>query len=310
MRTRVGFLFMNYTKPPLTIAEQINLLKERGLQIVDVAQAESYLSNISYYRLSAYMFPFLSDTSNHVYRAGASFDEIINNYLFDRELRLLVFDAIEKIEISFRSQMIYHYSINYGADWLENSALYSNEEYYREILAKLDAEISRSHEIFIKHYKNTYTTPPRPPAWMSIEITSFGLLSLLYKNLRMTKEKKAIAKHFGLHPYVLESWLQTISYVRNIVAHHSRLWNRVMVIQPQMPNHTAYNWLSEISTKDKNFIPTKIYAVLSCILYLLKTINSQTNFAVELKKLIEKYPKSSLKNMGFPTHWKMDGIWV
>lgn len=260
---------MHYTKPALTISQQIALLKSRGLVILDTNKVENYLLNISYYRLSAYMLPFLSDTTNHIYRTGTSFEDIIQSYLFDRELRLLVFDAIEKIEISSRSQMIHNYSINYGAYWFENDNLYNNKQQYQDNLIKLDAEIDRSHETFIKHYKSNYTLPQRPPAWMSIEITSFGLLSQLYKNLKMTKEKKNIAKHFGLHPYVLESWLQSISYVRNIAAHHSRLWNRVMILQPQMPTHSTNIWLSEISTKDINFVPTKIYAVLSCVIYLM-----------------------------------------
>jgi abortive infection bacteriophage resistance protein len=100
-----------YTKPPLPVQDQINLLKNRGLRIPDEEKAARYLRNISYYRLSGYMYPFLTDAKQHLYKDGTVFEDILSLYRFDLELRLLVFSAIEKVEVAFRAQIINEYSV-------------------------------------------------------------------------------------------------------------------------------------------------------------------------------------------------------
>ena len=113
-----------YTKPALTIDQQIDLLEKRGLSIPDHAQARRHLSNISYYRLSAYMLPYrvLDSSGNYLdqFVPGATWDDVYNLYKFDRKLRLLVFDAIERIEIALRTQVIYQLSHKYGHTGLIN----------------------------------------------------------------------------------------------------------------------------------------------------------------------------------------------
>ena len=103
---------MNYSKPAITIQDQIAKLKARGLRFDDEALAESYLSNISYYRLRAYTYPFQDNNDpDHPFKVDISFEDIIKLYVFDRKLRNLLFDALEKIEISFRTQIIYNLSL-------------------------------------------------------------------------------------------------------------------------------------------------------------------------------------------------------
>lgn len=118
---------MKYTKPPLTYEQQVTLLKERGLIIDDEIRAERLLSHISYYRLSAYMLPFRKlDGGNYLdqFKEGTSWDDVYNLYLFDRKLRLLVFDAIERIEVSIRTQITYQLSHKYGSHWQTDASIF------------------------------------------------------------------------------------------------------------------------------------------------------------------------------------------
>jgi len=297
---------MKYIKPPLTIAQQIQTLKERGLIIEDEDRAFRYLSFISLYRLRAYTYPF-QDNSNpeHPFRKETTFDDILNTYLFDRKFRLLVFDAIERIEIALRTQIIYQYSIKYGGNWYENENLYRKPHFFQKDISLIDKELIRSNEVFIKHYKTKYSTPKRPPAWMTIETLSLGLLSKIYENLKISPEKKSIARNFNLsHPFVLESWMHSLSVIRNICAHHGRLWNRELPASMKLPKKTYDVWL-----KNTKFPQGKLYLSLSSILYLLNTIIPRNHFKIKLKMLISQYPDIPLRQMGFPDNWEKEQLW-
>lgn len=155
---------MQFSKPPLSIPDQIALLKKRGLQIKDEQRAEKYLSNISYYRLSAYTLPFqMQGDQNHNFIAGTSFEQVLNLYLFDRTLRLLIFDAIERTEIAIRTQLINQYCGAHGTHWFEDPAHFHSNYKYSKSLQKLDDETDRSNEVFISHHKSKYTAPTPPP---------------------------------------------------------------------------------------------------------------------------------------------------
>jgi abortive infection bacteriophage resistance protein len=297
---------MQFTKPPLNVDEQIELLESRGLLINDKNFAKQKLSNINYYRLSAYMLPFQKQNSpNHHFLDHTTFENITNLCAFDRALRVLVFDAIERVEVALRTQIIYQYSMTKSGYWFEDPTLYINNYNYSRNLVKLDEEIARSNEVFIKHYKKKYTSPQRPPAWMTLEISSMGLLSQTFKNLKMSNEKKAIGKHFGVNPYILESWMQSLTFVRNVCAHHGRLWNRVLTLQPTIPNHTQNIWL-----QNTNFDNNRLYGFLSAMLYLLKTIEPQTTFSKDFKKLLTQFPEMNASRLGFPHHWDSEALWV
>lgn len=298
---------MKYTKPPLQLKNQIKLLESRGLIIDNKPRACHYLSKISYYRLRAYMLPFQSpEDKEHKFRAGTSFDDILNLYIFDRELRLLIFDAIERIEIAVRTQIIYQFSIEYGFDFYCNKSLFHDEAIFEQTLESLTQEIDRSHEIFLKHFKTKYTDEKFPPSIMALEVSSFGTLSKLFRNLRMSNAKKRVAQAFFVSPYILESWMQSTTYIRNIVAHHARLWNRKLTTRPTLLEfvHKEKVWLSS------NDIPAnKLYSFCACVMYLKKTINPGTTFGYRLQELIKKYPVADIKQMGFPANWGKESLW-
>ncbi len=296
---------MKYSKLPISIPEQIEKLKKRGLQFGDESKAANYLSNISYYRLRAYTYPFQDNTNpEHPFIKKISFEDIINLYVFDRQLRLLIFNAIEKIEIALRTQIIYQYSLAYGGFWHLNPALYNNSVYFAEQIASLQKEIDRSNETFIKHYKTTYTDPKESPCWMSLEVSSMGLLSKIFSNLKKDDCKNKIAFHFGLKDVdVLTNWMFCLSIIRNTCAYHGRTWNRRLpqIALPRKPINQFIN--------NKQIHTNKIYASLCCIQYILKIISPNNNFNSELKSIMKTCSLTQDKEMGFPEKWKEDMLW-
>lgn len=298
---------MKYTKQPLSFSEQIDKLKERGLTINDDKKAAHYLSNISYYRLRAYTYPFQDNNDcNHPFIKKISFDDIIDLYVFDRRLRLLIFNALEKIEIALRTKIIYYFSQAYGSHFHENVRLYKFQEKFDNDFDKLNEEINRTSEDFIIHYFTKYSSPANPPAWMSLEVASMGLLSKLFKNLINNPEKKEIAKQFGLsRSFILENWMHVFSNLRNTCAHHSRIWNRRFIVEPILPYNTTNIFLS-----NTQFHTNKLYATLCCMQYILKIISSDSDFSINLKQLMDNCPLKQEKEMGFPIDWKSEKLWI
>lgn len=297
---------MKYNKKPLPFSTQIAILKKRGLFIEDDSKAEHYLSNISYYRLRAYTFPF-QDNSNpeHPFITQISFDEIVALYVFDRRLRMLIFNALEKIEIALRTKIIYHYAMAHGSHFHEIPALFRNQQRFEGDKVRLQEEIKRSTEDFIKHYFLKYDEPANPPAWMSLEVVSMGLLSQIYKNFRRSDIKRKIARAFGLpHEQFLENWMHVFSNLRNICAHHGRIWNRRFVVEPKIPDNTPAPFLS-----NTRIHTNKLYASLSCMQYLLIGISPGSDFSKQLTALLDTCPLNQLSDMGFPENWKEETIW-
>jgi abortive infection bacteriophage resistance protein len=299
-----------YLKPALTIEEQVDYLLKKQLEIPDISKPANYLSHINYYRLKAYMIPFykaaadIKELPKH-FRAGITFNDILDLYIFDRKLRLLVFDAIEKIEIALRAQIIYHLSVEYGAEWYNNLALFRDSVYFDAHAEQLKGELDRSSEEFIRHYRKNYDAPEFPPAWMTFEVLSMGLLSKVFANLKSSKAKKAIADHFGLpNAETLESWMKALSYVRNICAHHGRLWNRVLTLKPQMLKSPKAVWL-----KNQQVSINRLYVCLSTIIYLLRIVTPSTNFAEDFKQLHKNFLIADLHKMGFPEDWENEPLW-
>ena len=300
---------MKYSKPAVPFLEQIQKLKDRGLDFQDETLAEHTLSHVSFYRLRAYTYPFQDNNdTNHPFTSKIDFETIIKLYKFDRKLRLLVFDAIEKIEIALRTQIIYHLAITHGSHWQLNPALYRDTARFATHLATLEKEVNRSDETFIKHYKTTYTSPTQPPSWMSLEVASMGTLSKFYQNLKQSPQKRAVSDSFGLPKFfILENWMFCFSSLRNICAHHGRLWNRRLSAIPKLPYHTTNTFLSkpEINSIHHN----KLYATLCCLNYMVTEIDPKHKFKKKLKSLMTKCPLGQQKEMGFPQDWEKHAFW-
>ena len=294
---------VSYTKIVLTYQEQLDQLIGRGLIIGNRAKAAHLLESISYYRLSGYWYPLLADKKAHIFKPGATFDTAFKLYCFDRELRKLLLAELEKIEVAVRAKIIYILSLEHGAFWFQNQSLFRNPVSHANTLSKIGEEYNRSDEDFIAAFRNKYNDP-LPPSWIIMEITSFGSLSMLYKNLNPGHEKRLISHHFGLSDSVFQTWLHSIVYLRNVCAHHTRLWNRVMSITPQIPLTPYKQWLT-----NNNIRNNRTWFVLCMIKYLLQTVNPNNSFRSKLKSLLNKYPNVDIAAMGFPPGWESEPLW-
>lgn len=225
-----------FTKPATTHAQQLALLAQRGMVVDDEAQAAFYLQHLNYYRLGAYWLPFEAEHATHTLRPGTRFADVLNLYVFDRELRLLVLDAIERVEVSMRSQWAYQLAHRHGPHAHLDVALAFHAGHWQTNLDKLQGEVTRSDEAFIKHLRTHYAEA-LPPVWAVCEVMSLGLLSRWFNNLKPMPTRRAIASVYGVDERVLESWLRHLSLVRNTCAHHSRLWNREFTITPLLPRN-------------------------------------------------------------------------
>jgi abortive infection bacteriophage resistance protein len=294
---------ISYTKPFQSYQAQIALLKSRGMQFADENKALHLLENISYYRFSGYWYPLLADKKNHVFKPNADFETAYNLYKFDCELRKLILSELEKIEIAIRAKTAYVLSTTHNPFWMGDATLFADPSKHQATLAKITEELSRSDEEFILSFRSKYLDT-LPPSFITLEITSFGALSRLYDNLISGKAKRDIANLFGLPDKVFASWLHSFVYIRNVCAHHARIWNRWLRIQPLFPRKPFNIWLT-----DKTVCNNRIYYVLSMIIYLLNTVNPDHTFKQKLSDLLLKYPNVDSRAMGFPTRWQTEPLW-
>jgi abortive infection bacteriophage resistance protein len=292
-----------YTKPFLSLQEQIEQLKSRGMKFTDEEKALHLLKNIGYYRFSGYWYPLLANKQTPVFKPEATFESAFNLYKFDRELRKLIIGELEKIEIAIRTQMAYSLSTAYGTFWMDDETLFVNPVKYRATLDKISSEMQRSDEDFIRNFVVKYSNP-LPPSFITLEIASFGILSKLYENLKSDVAKREISQTFGLADMVFISWLHGLTYIRNICAHHARLWNRLLQIQPLFPRRMQHAWISTEGLSNR-----RMYYILSMIIYFLNTVNPKHTFREKFDRLLRKYPNIDVRAMGFSTGWCNEPLW-
>ena len=296
----------HFPKQFQSIPDLISLLTGRGLIIDDIPKAESYLVNIGYFRLSAYFYPLLRlPKTDHVYKAGSTFEQVLNLYRFDKKLRLLIFNEIEKIEIAIRSIMVNTACQHFNdAFWITQSQYFYNQNYFNASITEIGLEFHKSKEDFIEHFKNTYSDA-YPPAWMIIEILPLGNICRIYKNLRDIRLKKKIARQFGLQPQAFESWIMTIGGLRNVCCHHNRLWNRSFPLRVLLPQNTQFLWLNDPSSIDVQ----RLYFRLCIIRYLLLSVSPTNTFKDKLVDLLNKYSCVDIRAMGFTDDWTNEPLW-
>lgn len=293
---------MTFAKPALPLPDLLTKLQARGLQVPDPAQALHYLCFIGYYRLAAYALPFQQvNAPGKPFLPGTTFENVLGLYRFDRELRLLVIDAIERIEVAVRSVLVTEMSVRHGPHWFMASRHFSPKyAYIGQLLAKVERDTRASRETFIIHYRTKYTDPCLPPAWAMAENLTFGTLSYLFAALH-NPERKAIAAPFGCDEKILLSWLHSLAYLRNLCAHHSRLWNRAFSIPPIIAKKHA-RFLHH-AQKDH------FYALAVVLFELVQVTAPGTGWHERLKTLLAAHPGVPLSAMGFPANWSQEPFW-
>ena len=294
---------VKYSKPALTFEQQADQLLKRGLQ-AERDRLIEVLGRVSYYRLSAYWYPFRQPDSSFV--PGTTLDSIWRRYTFDRQLRLLVMDAIERVEVAvLRTSMVEQHSRKYGPFGYRDEKAFRPEfsgRDHQRMVDEIDQATSRSREVFVAHFQSKYSSEPGLPLWMAAEVASFGTLFTFYRHLHF-HEQKSLAARLGLPANVLQSWLLCLNYIRNLCAHHSRLWNRELAIRPLVPRHDPH-W-HQPSTPDNR----RIYVVLLLLQWLLRQTAPHSGWRNRLQGLLNEYADIPLSHAGFPTGWKQSPLW-
>ncbi|QPT39053.1 Abortive infection bacteriophage resistance protein [Oligella ureolytica] len=311
----------NFRKPSFDMKRQISKLEERGLIIKDKTKTRHYLANISYFRLSAYAIPFYipAQKVKH-FLPNTEFNDILSLYVFDRELRLIILDAIERIEVALRAQLGNTLADNYGPHGYLNSAIFNTNYAHDWLMDKLEREgEKREVEVFLKHYLSKYpSSPKQPPIWMALELLTFSEVSRLFANLRETQDISPIEQSFGLKMPVLRSWFRSLADLRNLCAHHSRVWNREFGTRPMIPKNKPQNWPSipvtissgSSSSPLQEIAPiNRLYFQLVIIESLMRVIAPTSRWSVRLIALLDKNTNISLPHMGFPPNWKSESFW-
>lgn len=295
----------SFTKPYSSPEQIVQILKSRGMLMEDEHKVESYLLNIGYHRLSAYIFPFYkSPKSNLILKEGTTFEQVLTLYRFDKKLRILLFNEIEKIEVAIRSVLA-----NIGCQelgdryWITKPEYFANEDKFNQTLAVLEKELASSKEDYIENFRRNYVEN-YPPAWMITEVLSFGNLNYIYSNIANNRLMKRISDYFGLKPQVFTSWLTVLANLRNMCCHHARVWNRDFMLNPAEPRKTSNAWI-DTSLIDKK----RIFYRLCIIRYFLSFVSPGNNFNEKIANLLARFPSVDIAAMGFCKDWQKDTLW-
>ncbi|MCD7885602.1 MAG: Abi family protein [Lachnospiraceae bacterium] len=279
-------------KKPTTFQEQVNLLVRKNIIVTDVQACELFLSQVNYYRISAYFLPFL-DKSTELCFDGINFERIQQIYYFDQSLRALIFEMIEDIEIHIRTKIAYYHAHKYGSDGYMISTNYNKRHNHDDFLKRISNCIYENRKtLVVQHHNEKYDG--RFPLWVMIEFFSIGMLSHFYRSF-VTQDQKIIAKElYGVTPEILQSWMRCITDLRNKCAHYSRIYYWVFPATPKMPKGITY-------------VPTRRLFAQLYMLKLMYPDSSKWNdyYLKSLIRLTRKYKSYiSLKHLDFPYRWK------
>jgi abortive infection bacteriophage resistance protein len=305
-----------FTKPATDFTQQLAKLQARGLDVANSPRALRYLANISYYRLSGYWSTFFAPHTSH-FRPGTTFDDVLRVYRFDKVLRLLCLDAIERLEIAFRTQLIYHIT-HYTGDnnWYEQLRHFKQNtpdelRAARKLIGGIYAELGHARKKhFIAEYYRRHDHPRNPPAWMTLEILSFGALYHLFDCFADTKPKLAIANHFHVSLKVFASWMNSLNAIRNTCAHHSRFWDLSMKPMLWLQHDQTGYWLRQFNAPAAN---TKPYYALSVLNFLMVQVSTRSRFGEKVLQLLREHridaSNAHHQHMGFPVGWEQETMW-
>ena len=301
---------MKYAKLALSVDDQIALLTQRGMVFDDVAAARHTLAHINYYRLRAYWLPFEAPAGgttavDHAFAAGTRFDTVLAYYAFDQRLKLLLMDAIERVEIAMRTRWAHVLSMRYGSHAYLDPALFANHSHHAKCLQSLQDEVNRSHETFIKHYLSTYTNPAMPPIWAVCEVLTLGQLSQWLGALKRRQDRQDIASAFGFDEKVICTFAHHLATARNLCAHHSRVWNRKFTVRMKLPTQPVATaaWFNTVQDQ-------RVYNTLLMLALCVERINPGSRWPCRVIKLVDTMPAGTTNAMGFPAGWQALPVWA
>lgn len=316
-----------YAKPYRNIAQQIDVLQGRGMAIADLPRATGYLEQLGYYRLSGYWYPMRESRPAPAgapnppevldqFRPGSDFSQVVDLYAFDKGLRLLFLDAIERVEVALRVQVALLLGERSPFSHRDPTELHprfttprdGGPSMHDDWIVRLDKLASKSREQFVKHFSDRYAPPL--PIWVAIELWDFGLLSFLISGMQWNDVTKVAAGYGIPDANLLKSWCRSINHVRNICAHHSRIWNRPLVENPKPPRRgqipTLDHLVGDIHAQSRP------YSVAAILQFLLRVVSPGSSWGKRLKEHMNTLPAApgiSMGQTGFPAGWANLPLW-
>ncbi|WP_062381108.1 Abi family protein [Demequina pelophila] len=299
---------MRYAKPALAFPEQAAQLMGRGL-IADRAALIRRLETVSYFRLSGYAFAFRTAGSDR-FRTGTRLEHVWLRYTFDRALRLLVLDALERVEVDVRTQLVTELAIGSGPfGYLDPAHLPGlSAHQHGRLLDRARTELQKSREDHAMHFKKKYAEHAHPPIWLMAELSSFGTLRELFTGAS-SDVRVTVADRYQVAPHVLDSWLRALTLVRNICAHHGRLWNKHLGHSPVIPRRSSKR---PMSASWHHPIPTpeaRIFPVMCALAHLMMVIAPESTWRTRVDDLVTRHAEIHPSEMGFPVGWRHHGLW-
>lgn len=300
---------LKYPKSPKSCQEQLDQLIDRGMLVSDPGRTLRYLAHLNYYRLAAYWLPFEKDHTTHCFKPGTTFDQVLEAYLFDKQLRLFIMDAIERFEVSLRSQWSYQLSRKYGPHaHLEvkhfKQSMSKPRWDHKQNINELRDTVQQSSEVFIRHLITKYDEE-LPPIWAICEVMTFGQLSRWYANLAKSGDRNDIAHIYDYDEVYFVSFIHHLTIVRNFAAHHARVWNREFPITWKLPLSRPERLVGSLNRQDGR----RIYNTLATLACLTDIINPGNHWKKRLSDLIDSYPGIQPRYMGFPPNWRELPLW-
>lgn len=311
-----------YNKPYLTVAAQLDLLKSRGMLVPDEDKAAEYLKRIGYYRLSAYWHPMRKRTPDvglvcDDFVDGTSFKDVTDLYTFDGRLRLIMLDALERLEVSLRTEVALclglhepqaHRKLEYFGQSFSQTRRNGGATKHREWVQRLDKRALESKDQFAEHFRTKYPSEDMP-VWIAVELLDFGPLSHLIAGMT-NRDLAGVGRDYGgIKPNYLKSWARSLAFTRNVCAHHSRLWNKPLVNQPKVGADLPAELLH---LNDDPHSSKRVYSVACVAQYMLKFANPRTSWRKRFVDHILTFPNServSLRSAGFPQDWQHNNLW-
>jgi abortive infection bacteriophage resistance protein len=327
----------DYIKPWLSIDEQLDKLQSRGVDIADRQAGFKLLNAVGYYRVTGYLYP-LRESEPYIDNDGRQRNMIHNRYhpgttleyaetliSFDRELRMLVLDGIERIEISLRTQLGYILGKRSAFAHLDPAnfvAVFTNNPIdpvtgdlspskHRQWIERVEERRADSDEAFVAHFRDKYDGAM--PLWALTEILEMGHLGRLFSGLNSSIATE-IAGAYGVPTKrMMSSWISSLNYVRNVSAHHARLFNRKLVTAPARPKHNQIPVLGHLKDQDTAKETFGVYNLLAVMAYLISSIDPDSQWPTRMATLIHSFPANAhltAKSMGIPENWSTSQLWA
>jgi len=290
---------MKSMKLPKTFTEQIDILRARNLEFGSEIFATDFLRRVNYYRFSGYLLAFKQEDGT--YKPGTFFEDAVSLYNFDHELRSLMMKAFGIIETEIKTMIAYQHAHKYGPLGYEDSSNFNTKHNRAQFEKRFeDVKSQRKKSLFVSHHLKSYSG--KLPIWVAVEIFNLGMLSYFYADLR-TEDKKLVASEFGTSYDYFETWLHSLTVLRNTCAHHDRLYNIKFDIAPKLPKEFA-----KYANPNDRYLFRYLY-MLKLLFYNNKD-KWNNSILADLVALVQQYsPVLTLESMGLPVLWNFILKW-